>query len=122
MTPTESGIGGPRMRVEDQEILLRIFVSESVHDGPKPLYESIVLEARRLHLKGATAFRGMLGFGAHLHIRSAQHFSLTDDLPIIIEIVDTEDQIAKLVPFIEARMDEGVLTSENVRVIKYSSR
>jgi uncharacterized protein len=110
------------MRVEDQEVLLRIFVAEKEHDGSKPLYESIVMEARRLHLKGATVFRGMLGFGAHLHLRSAHNFSLIDDLPIVIEIVDSEEQIARLIPFVESRMEKGVLTTENVRVIKYSAR
>lgn len=108
------------MKLPDEAVMLRIFIGESDHYEGKPLYEQIVMKARELHLAGATVVRGILGFGANSRIRSAKLLELSTDLPIIIEIVDVEDQIQKLIPFIDEMMGEGLMTIEKMRVIKYS--
>ena len=107
------------MKIPEQAVMLRIFIGESDQYKGKPLYEQIVLKARELHLAGATVVRGILGFGADSRIRSAKILELSTDLPIIIEIVDTEDKITKLMPFIDETVSEGLVTMEKMRVIKY---
>jgi uncharacterized protein len=99
--------------------MLRIFIGESDHYQGKPLYEQIVLKARELHLAGATVIRGVLGFGADSRIRSAKLLELSTDLPIIVEIVDVEEKINMLLPFIDETVSEGLVTMEKMRVIKY---
>lgn len=107
------------MKLPGEGVLLRIFIGESDHDGSKPLYESIVLKARELNLAGATVIRGIMGFGAESRIHTAKILRLSEDLPIIIEIVDTQENIDKLIPFLDEHVNEGLITLENVRVIKY---
>jgi PII-like signaling protein len=107
------------MKLPEQSVLLRIFIGESDKYNHKPLYEQIILKARELNLAGATAIRGILGFGADSRIHSAKLLALSIDLPIIIEIVDTQENIDKLLPFIDATVVEGMVTLENIRVIKY---
>jgi hypothetical protein len=85
----------------------------------KPLYEQIVLKARELHLAGATVVRGMMGFGADSRIHTAKIMRLSLDLPIIIELVDTEENLNKLMPFLDETVTEGLITLEKVRIIKY---
>jgi len=107
------------MKLPEQGLLLRIFVGETdTHEG-KALYESIVLKARELNLAGTTVIRGIMGFGAHSRIHSAKLLRLSEDLPIVIEIVDSEENIDKILPFLDETVKEGLITLEKVRVIKY---
>jgi len=107
------------MHSEENDILLRILIGENDRFEGKPLYEAIVLKARKLDLAGATVLRGILGFGAHSRIKSARVLGLSTDLPVVIEIVDKRENIDKLLPFLDGSIDEGMVTMESVRVIKY---
>jgi PII-like signaling protein len=99
--------------------LLRIFVGESDHWQGRPLYEMIVEEARRRGMAGATVTRGLMGFGAHSRLHTAKILRLSEDLPIVIEIVDTPDKIADFLPQLDEMIPEGLVTLEKVRVITY---
>lgn len=103
----------------DEALLLRIFIGESDRHHGKPLYEQIVLKARELHLAGATVLRGVMGFGADSRMHTAKLLELSLDLPMVIEIVDTEENIARLLPFIDDTVTEGLVTLEKMRVIRY---
>lgn len=107
------------MYLAGDALLLRIFIGESDQLHSKPLYEQIVLKARELDIAGATVIRGILGFGASSRIHSAKLLDLSEDLPLVIEIIDTEDKIEKIMPFIEANMKDGLVTMEKVKVMKY---
>ena len=107
------------MKLPEQAVLLRVFIGESDRHQGKPLYEQIVLKARALNLAGATVLRGILGFGADSRLHTAKVLELSEDLPIVIEIVDTEENINKLMPFIDETVVEGLVTLEPMRVIKY---
>jgi uncharacterized protein len=107
------------MKLPEQSVLLRVFIGESDKYKNKPLYEQIVLKARELNLAGATVIRGILGFGADSRIHSAKLLDLSIDLPVIIEIVDTQENIDKLLPFIDETVVEGLVTLEDIKVIKY---
>ncbi len=106
-------------RLPENGVLLRIFIGESDRYEGKPLYEQIVFEAKRLKLAGATVIRGIMGFGAHSHLHTAKVLRLSEDLPIIIEITDKEENINKLIPFLDKTVEEGLITMEKVKVIKY---
>lgn len=111
------------MRLLPEEgLLLRIFIGETDKYEGKPLYEQIILKARELHLAGATATRGIMGFGADSRLHTAKILRLSEDLPIIIEIVDTEAHLDKLMPFLDETVEEGLITMENVQVVKYRHR
>lgn len=107
------------MKLPEEGMLLRIFIGESDRISGKSLYEQIVLQARKLGLAGATVVRGIMGFGADSRMHSAKILRLSEDLPIVIEIVDTEENLNKLMPFIDENVTEGLVTLEKVRVIKY---
>lgn len=107
------------MKLPEQAVLLRVFIGESDKQGGRPLYEQIVLKARELNLAGARVLRGILGFGADSRIHAAKLLELSEDLPIVIEIVDTEEKINTLMPFIDQHVVEGLVTLEDIRVIKY---
>jgi uncharacterized protein len=107
------------MKLPEQGMLLRIFVGETDKYQGKPLYEWIVLKARELNLAGATVVRGILGFGADSRLHSAKVLRLSEDLPVVIEIVDTEENLNKLLPLLDDAVLEGLITLEKVRVIKY---
>ena len=100
-------------------MLLRIFIGESDRWHHKPLYEAIVLKARELHLAGATVLRGPMGFGKSSRMHTAKILRLSMDLPIVIEIVDSEEKINKLLPALEEMMSGGMVTLERVQVIDY---
>ena len=101
--------------------LLRIFVGESdKHDGA-PLYEWIVRKAREHGLAGATVLRGIEGFGAHSRLHTAKILRLSQDLPIVIEIVDTHEKIERFLPVIDAAIPEGLATLERVQIRFYRS-
>jgi PII-like signaling protein len=107
------------VHLPQQGQLLRIFIGESDAEKGKALYEQIVVKARELNLAGATVLRGIMGFGADSRMHTAKLLRLSEDLPIIIEIVDTAENIEKLMPFLDEHVEEGLITLENVRVIKY---
>ncbi|HEV8337809.1 MAG TPA: DUF190 domain-containing protein [Candidatus Polarisedimenticolia bacterium] len=101
--------------------LLRIFIGESdKHDG-MPLYEWIVRRARQEGLAGATVIRGVEGYGAHSRLHTAKILRLSEDLPLIVEIVDTQEKIESFLPVIDAAIPEGLATLENVRIRFYRS-
>lgn len=107
------------MQLPEQGQLLRIFVGESDKWDGKPLYEAIILKAREMNIAGATMLRGMMGYGANSRIHTAKILRLSEDLPVIVEIVDSPDKIAALLPHIERMVTEGLVTLEEIRVIKY---
>ncbi|AFV76968.1 DUF190 domain-containing protein [Thermus oshimai] len=107
------------MGLKGEAKLLRIFIGESDRHGGRPLYEAIVLEARRMGLAGATVFKGFMGYGAHSKIHTAKILQLSEDLPVMIEIVDEEAKIQAFLPVLEGMMKEGLVTLEKVEVIRY---
>ena len=107
------------MQIPQDAVLLRIFIGESdKHDG-KPLYEAIVLKARREGLAGATVIRGPMGFGHSSHLHTSKILRLSEDLPLIIEIVDSEEKINAFLPGLDAMMGSGLVTLEQVKVLRY---
>jgi uncharacterized protein len=109
------------MTLPEAGALLRIFVGESDrHDG-KPLYEWLVLKARERGLAGATVLRGIMGFGAHSRLHTAKILRLSEDLPIVVEIVDTAEKIEAFLPEIDSAIVEGLATVERVSVRFYRS-
>jgi hypothetical protein len=107
------------MQIPHEAILLRIFIGESDRWEHKPLYEAIVLKARELHLAGATVLRGPMGFGKSSRLHTAKILRLSMDLPLVIEIVDSEDKIQSFLPVLDKMMGGGLLTLEKVKVINY---
>jgi uncharacterized protein len=107
------------MEVPRDSMLLRIFIGESDRWDHKPLYEAIVLKARELHLGGATVLRGPMGFGKSSRMHTAKILRLSMDLPIVIEIVDSEAKINAFLPALEEMMSGGMVTLERVQVIEY---
>ena len=107
------------MKLPEEGMLLRIFIGESDHYKGKTLYEAIVLKARGLNLAGATVVRGLMGFGADSRMHTAKLLRLSEDLPVVIELVDTEENLNKILPFLDESVTEGLITLEKVRVIKY---
>jgi uncharacterized protein len=110
------------MNLPEECMLLRVFIGESDRYDGHPLYESIVIKAREKGLAGATVLRSPLGFGASSHLHTAKILRLSEDLPVIIEIVDTEDKINAFLPIIETMMHGGLVTLEKARVIHYRSK
>src|SRR5262249_32115197 len=107
------------MKLEGEAQLLRIFIGESDRWHGRPLHESIVLKARELHLAGAPVLRGSMGFGAHSRLHTSKILQLSEDLPIVIEIVDTQEKIALLLPYIDQMVQEGMVTLEKLQVRMY---
>jgi PII-like signaling protein len=110
------------VKLEGTGTLLRIFVGESDQWQGKPLFESIVLAARKHGLAGATVLRGPMGFGASSIIHSAKIVRLSSDLPIVVEIVDTEAKIHDFLPILDEMVTEGMITLETVQVLRYRGR
>jgi hypothetical protein len=107
------------MKLPENGKLLRIFIGESDKHGNKALYEAITLKARELGLAGATVTRGLMGFGADSRMHTAKLLELSGDLPVVIELVDTGENLDKLTPFLDETVTEGLITLEDVKVIKY---
>jgi len=107
------------VKLPEEGMLLRVFVGENDMCVGKALYEWIVLKARELNLAGATVTRGLMGFGAHSRMHTAKLLRLSEDLPVVIEIVDTLEKLETLLPFLDENVKEGLITLEKVRVIKY---
>jgi PII-like signaling protein len=109
------------MKIPEEGQLLRIFIGESDRWKGKPLYEAIILKAREMGIAGATMLRGMMGYGAASRIHTAKILRLSEDLPVVVEIVDSKEKITALLPTIEEMVQEGLVTIENVRVLQYRS-
>jgi len=107
------------MKLPSEAELLRIFIGESDKHQGRPLYEVLVEEARRRHLAGATVLRGTLGYGASSRIHTAKILRLSEELPMVIEIVDAPEKIAAFLPDLESMIGEGLVTLERVRVLMY---
>ncbi len=107
------------MQIPKQALLLRIFVGENDRFGDGPLHEAIVLKAREMHLAGATVLRGPMGFGMSSRLHTAKMLRLSEDLPLIIEIVDSEENINMFLPKLEDMMSSGLVTLEKVQVLLY---
>ena len=107
------------MKLEGDGQLLRIFVGESDRWHGKPLYEAIVERARKEGLAGATVVRGLEGFGAHSRLHTTRILRLSEDLPILIELVDSAEKIEAFLPGLDEMVSEGMVTLEKVRVIAY---
>jgi uncharacterized protein len=107
------------MRIPQDGCLLRIFIGESDKWHDRPLYEAIVFKAREMQLAGATVLRGPMGFGAKSHLHTAKVLRLSEDLPMVIEIVDSRAKIEQFLPFIDEVVQDGLVTLEKAEVIKY---
>jgi len=107
------------MKIPEKGVLLRVFIGESDRWEHKPLYEAIVLKAREMHLAGATVLRGPMGFGKSSRLHTAKILRLSADLPLVIEIVDSEEKIQSFLPVLDQMMGGGLLTMEKVKVIDY---
>ncbi len=109
------------MQIPRNAILLRIFVGEDDKCGHQPLYEAIVLKAREKHLGGATVLRGPMGFGHSSRLHTAKILRLSEDLPVVVEIVDSEAKIDDFLPVLDQMMTSGLVTIERVQVLQYGA-
>jgi len=107
------------MQIPRDAVLLRIFIGESERSDHKPLYEAIVLKAREMQLGGATVLRGPMGFGKSSRLHSAKLLRLSEDLPMVIEIVDSQEKIDAFIPVLDKMMGSGLITVEKVQVLQY---
>jgi PII-like signaling protein len=109
----------PAMHLSEDGRLLRIFIGESDTWEGEPLYRSIVLKAKHLGMAGATVLHGAMGYGANSRVHSTKLLELSTDLPVVVEIVDTADKVEQLLPFLDDAVDEGMITIEAVKVLRY---
>src|SRR5258707_14941768 len=107
------------MKIPEDGYLLRVFVGESDRDGHHPLYESIVMKAREAGLAGATVMRGVMGFGKHSILHTAKILRLSEDLPMVVEIVDSLEKIESFLPVLDELITDGLVTLEKVKVLHY---
>jgi PII-like signaling protein len=110
------------MPLSRDAVLLRIFIGEDDKADHKPLYEAIVLKAREMHLAGATVLRGPLGFGQSSHLHTTRILRLSQGLPMVIEIVDSEEKINAFLDAVEPIMGSGLMTLEKVKVVQYGTK
>jgi len=109
------------MQLPRDAVLLRIFIGESDHYEKRPLYEAIVRKARELHLAGATVLRGPMSYGHSSRLHTAKLLRLSEDLPIVIEIVDTQAKIDAFLPVLDSMIGSGLVTVEKVQVLQYGN-
>jgi PII-like signaling protein len=109
------------MQIPRDAVLLRIFCGEDDRYQHTPLYEAIVLKAREMHLGGATVLRGAIGFGHSSHLHTTKILRLSQDLPLIIEIIDAQDKIDAFLPVLDQMMSSGLVTIEKVQVLQYGT-
>lgn len=112
---------GVVMQIPRDALLLRIFIGEDKKYGHLPLYEAIVLKAREMHLAGATVLRGPIGYGHSSRLHTAKILRLSEDLPMVIEVVDVEDKINALVAVLDSMIPSGLITLEKVQVLQYGT-
>ena len=111
------------MRVlQGQQVLMRIFIGERDKVGHRPMHTAVLEMLREEKMAGATVLRGIAGFGAKSHMHSAHLLALSQDLPMVIECVDTQDNIDRILPKLDAMLDEGLVTLEKVNVIRYAPK
>jgi hypothetical protein len=108
------------MKISGVGLLLRVYIGESDRWHGKLLHEALVLKAREMGLAGATVLRGVEGFGAHSRMHTAKVLRMSEDLPLLIEIVDREERIREFIPICDQMIGEGLITLEKVEVLKYS--
>ncbi|MCP4360132.1 MAG: DUF190 domain-containing protein [Chloroflexi bacterium] len=108
------------MELSGAGLLVRIFIGEMDKCEGKPLYKQIVNEARQAGIAGATVLRGIMGYGANSKVKTTSILRLSEDLPLVVEIVDTEEKINDFLPTLDRLMDGGLITLEKVRILKYS--
>jgi PII-like signaling protein len=109
------------MQIPRDAVLLRIFFGEDDRFDHRPLYEAIVLKARELHLGGATVLRGHIGFGHSSRIHTSKILRLSEDLPIVVEIIDSQEKIETFLPILDGMMSSGLVTTEKVQVLQYGT-
>jgi PII-like signaling protein len=109
------------MQIPRDAVLLRVFFGEADRHSNQSLSEAIVLKAREMHLGGATVIRGQMGFGHSSHLHTAKIMRLSFDLPIVVEIVDTEPKIMEFLPVLDLMMGSGLVTLEKVQVLQYGT-
>jgi PII-like signaling protein len=110
------------MKLPEDAVLLRILIGESDRWHHQPLYEAIVMKARESALAGATVLRGPMGFGASSRVHTAKILQLSNDLPMVIEIVDTEEKLNAFLPRLDEMMGGGLVTLEKIKVIRYRTK
>ncbi len=108
--------------LQGQQVLMRIFIGERDHVGHQPLHTAILMMMRKEKLAGATVIRGLAGFGAKSHMHSANLLALSQDLPMIIECVDSRENIDRIMPKIDEMVTDGLVTLENVEVVRYAPK
>jgi PII-like signaling protein len=108
-----------KMQIPRDAVLLRIFFGEDDKFQNRPLHEAIVLKAREMHLGGATVLRGHIGFGHSSHIHTSKILRLSEDLPVVVEIVDSKEKIDAFLPVLDEMMSSGLVTIEKVQVLQY---
>jgi uncharacterized protein len=109
------------MTIPEEGYLLRIFIGESDKAGHRPLYEVIVLKAREAGLAGATVLRGVMGYGKNSVLHTAKILRLSEDLPMVVEIVDSLEKVEAFLPELDGMITDGLVTLEKVRVLHYRS-
>jgi PII-like signaling protein len=115
-------LGGLAMRVlEGEQLLMRIFIGEGDRHHHQPLYQALVELLRTEKIAGATVLRGTLGFGAKSHLHTTQLLRLSQDLPMVVEVVDSPENIDRVMPKIDDMVQDGLITLEKVRVVRYSA-
>ncbi len=107
------------MRIDGPALLVRIYIGEADHHGGKPLYQAIVELLRTRGLAGATVLRGIEGFGANARLHTTRLLRLSEDLPVLIEVVDSEDRIRAILPELDEMVGDGLITLEKVEVLAY---
>ena len=107
------------MQIPKDAALLRVFIGESDRYEGHPLYEAIVTKAREMHLAGATVLRGPMGYGRTSHLHTAKVLRLSEDLPIVVEMVDSQEKINEFLPVLDGMIGSGLVTLEKVQVLKY---
>lgn len=112
---------GVNMQVPRDAVLLRIFFGEDDKFERLPLYEAIVLKARAMHLAGATVLRGHVGFGHSSRIHTTKILRLAQDLPVVVEVVDSQEKIDSFLPILDTMMTSGLVTIERVQVLQYGT-
>ena len=110
------------MQIPAEAVLLRIFLGEDDRFQHQPLYEAIVMKARERQLAGATVLRGPMGFGHSSRLHTTKILRLSENLPVIVEIVDSEEKINAFLPLLDAMMGNGLVTLEKLQVLRYGAR
>lgn len=107
------------MNLPEDAVMLRIYVGEQDMHGHVPLYEALVLKARELNIAGATVMRGVMGYGASSRIHTTKVLRLSEDMPMVVELVDTEERLQALLPLLNEMVTGGLVTMERIRVKRY---